>query len=120
MSRPLQQVMEDIATLRCIVEQLKEEASATGDVAMVQHISQQTASRLMECLHRAGIIEHPTHIGTVRGKSQRIESREWRLTRAYLRGDWARITAPPKRINSSIRSSTRAECLWTNFREVQA
>jgi len=37
-----------------------------------------------------------------------------------LYGDWARITAPPKRINSSIRSGVRAECLWMNFREVPA
>ena len=87
MSRPLQQVMEDIATLRCIVEQLKEEASTTSDVAMVQHIGQQTAARLLKYLHNAGIIEHPTHTGAVRGKAQRVESREWRLTRAYLRGD---------------------------------
>jgi len=88
MGRSQQHLANGSAMLRSIIKLLAEAPATTGEVAMTQHIGNDTAQRLMRVLYTARIVEHPTRAKAARGLTSTSSPQlKWRLSSAYMRGD---------------------------------
>ena len=88
MSRSQRHLANGATLLRSIIKLLAEAPATTGEVAMTQHIGNDTAQRLMRVLYSARIVEHPTRAKAARGLTPPSSPQlKWRLSNAYMRGD---------------------------------
>lgn len=83
------QQAEDACTIRGILELLEEPGAiiTVQLVAMTQHVSQDTARRLMRNLAEAWVIERQVIEADVLGAKQKVPCIGWQITPAYQRGE---------------------------------
>ena len=86
--KPLHQVIDDAITIRGIIDYLEKsvEPVSLHELAMTQHISNNTALRLCRLLEVAAIIEHPTATRIVMGASQEVPQLAWKLSKSFWQG----------------------------------
>ncbi len=87
MTRPICLIQEDAVALKGIVELLAEEPAMISEIAMTQHISNDTARRLLKILKDARIVEKETVPRVHRGTLNYVETLRWKLTSAYISGE---------------------------------
>jgi hypothetical protein len=83
------QLAEDACTIRGILELLQEKPEPVITVqlvAMTQHVSQDTARRLLRSMEAAGLIEHPIREADILGATQKVPCIGWQLTAIAKQG----------------------------------
>lgn len=86
--RPTRFVIQDTTTIRGILDLFENDSTVTvNDVAMTQHVSRETALRLMRRLADAGVIERPTKEAEVLGVKQKAPCIGWQLTTSAKKGE---------------------------------
>jgi DNA-binding IscR family transcriptional regulator len=87
--RPVHLVIEDAVALRGIVDLLEAGPATTGEIAMMQHTSDDVARRLCKKLQEAGIIDHTIATKAVLVVGQQVSQiNEWKLAYAYAHGEF--------------------------------
>lgn len=80
-------IIEDAVAIRGILDLFDEsETITTREAAMTQHLSDQSALRIMKLLQKAGAIEHHTVTRIILGVPQEVPCMGWQLTSAAKRG----------------------------------
>lgn len=87
MTSPVHQTIRDAVAIRGILDLFEEsETITTREAAMTQHLSDQSALRLMRLLQKARIIEHPTATRIILGVPQKVPCIGWQLTATAKQG----------------------------------
>lgn len=87
--RPAHLVALDAAIIRGILDLFEREAEPVTShlIQMTQHISQDSAIRILGLLQNAGVIERTVKEADILGVSQRVPCPGWQLTAAAKRGE---------------------------------
>jgi hypothetical protein len=81
------QLHVDACAIRGILDLLEAGPITTREAAMTQHVSLQTATRLMTALANEGVIEHPITDADILGTTQKVICLSYQLTAAARRGE---------------------------------
>jgi hypothetical protein len=81
------QLYVDACTIRGILDLLADGPITIREAAMTQHVSLQTATRLMAALANEGLIEHPITEADILGTTQKVICISYQLTAAARRGE---------------------------------
>lgn len=86
--KPIHQLVSDARTIQGIIEYLEQsvEPATTNELAMTQHVSDNTALRLCRLLETEGVVEHPRATRVILGVSQEVPLLGWRLTKSFWLG----------------------------------
>ncbi|MCK9570814.1 hypothetical protein M0R72_17830 [Candidatus Pacearchaeota archaeon] len=81
---------EDCCTIRGTLDLFEEDPATILTVqlvAMTQHVSQDTARRLLRNMAAAGVLEHPAREADILGSKQKVPCIGWILTENARRGE---------------------------------